>query len=455
MNFPSQLKPEIIAALKFRGFESLTPIQEQALPVVVSGKDLIAKSKTGSGKTGAFAMGILQTVRFSQPKEIKAMVLCPTRELCSQVAEEIRKFASQIGNLKVLTLSGGTPIGPQFRSLEHGADIIVGTPGRVLDHIERKKLWINAVDCFVLDEADRMLEMGFQESIDAIVEALPRKRQTLLFSATFPDKLEGFVAAQMNNPSSITVKSEASPLKIEQLFYRAPSKDKLSSLLSCISSNRISQSIIFCETKASCSEVASFLFEKGLAARAIHGDLEQWEREETLCMFENQSLNFLVATDVAARGIDIKDLQAVINFDLSKSPDTHRHRIGRTGRADMEGLAISLISEKAMGRFKSICIAFSTEFIIRPIERVPTLRIKPIKTSIRIEMGKKNKLRPGDILGSLTKNNDLQGSSVGKIKIFPYHSIVAVSSRHSEKAVKVLSDRKVKGKAVRSRVLPV
>lgn len=429
------------------GFESMTPIQAQSLPVILTDKDVIAQAKTGSGKTVAFGVGLLWNIKTSS-KNPSSLVLCPTRELAEQISVELRKLARRTPNLKILNLTGGIPIGPQIRSLEHGAHVIIGTPGRVQDHIRKGSLSLSSVNKLVLDEADRMLDMGFLDDIKNIVSHCPESKQTLLFSATYPESI-GEVSEQFqNDPIHIKIDTKHETSKISQTFYSCSHEDKLKTLKALLYKHQIHKAVAFCQTKADCDILAHDLSKNDIVARAIHGDMEQREREEVLTLFANGSLNVLVATDVAARGIDIKDLPAVINYELSKDPQVHTHRIGRTGRAGSKGLAISLVSPREERRFKLIQEANPH----LKLERGETIKSqfnylpKPEMLTLTILAGKRNKLRPGDILGALTQGASIQSKDVGKINIFPVRSYVAVRRSLANKALHGLRKAKIKNR---------
>jgi len=449
------LADPLLNNLETLGYLEMTPIQEKSLPAILNHQDVLAKAKTGSGKTAAFALGILAKI---DPANLapQALVLCPTRELADQVSKEIRRLARALPNMKVLTLCGGKPFGMQAESLHMGAHILVGTPGRLLDHIQRKTIYLKDVRTLVLDEADRMLDMGFYEDIMDVIRPLPSNRQTLLFSATYPDEIAAISQAIQHEPLTISVESVDDAPLITQLAYQVAAEDKKDLLLRVLSEHADKAAIVFCRTKIQCDEVAIMLCQKGFHALAIHGDFEQRDREEMLLQFANQSCQILVATDVAARGLDIKDLPLVINYDLPSDSDSYVHRIGRTGRAGKSGLAISLFGEKE--RFRLEGIAADTQSVIDMDAVKPayhnknTSRPLPLMRTLCINAGKKNKMRPGDILGALTGEGNLAGASVGKIDIFDFHAYVAILREHSSQIIDKLQG-KIKGRTFRMRFL--
>ncbi|MDX2319299.1 MAG: ATP-dependent RNA helicase DbpA, partial [Moritella sp.] len=340
------LRPELVSNLDTLGYTEMTPIQAQSLPSILEGKDVIGQGKTGSGKTAAFGLGLLQRLDVERFR-IQTLVLCPTRELADQVAKEIRKLARAIHNIKVLTLCGGMPFGPQIGSLEHGAHIIVGTPGRVLDHLTKGTLRLDNLTTFVLDEADRMLEMGFQDALDAIVEKAPSDRQTLLFSATFPKKIEAIASKIMKNPEMVEVASTHDDSSIKQHFYKVKNfGERLDTVRGLLLQHKPESTVIFCNTKKHVQDVADELGHFGFSIIALHGDLEQRDRDQALVRFATKSVSVLVATDVASRGLDIESLDAVINFNVAHDSEIHVHRIGRTGRAGSKGIACTLFDDK-------------------------------------------------------------------------------------------------------------
>lgn len=437
------------------GYLTMTEIQSAALPEILKGRDIIGRAKTGSGKTAAFGLGLLQKLRVDQFR-VQALVMCPTRELADQVANELRKLARTIHNIKILTLCGGMPYGPQKGSLEHGAHIIVGTPGRIEEHLRKGNLSLENVDTLVLDEADRMLDMGFQEALDAIVGQVPAQRQTLLFSATYPDSISVLAQRVQIDPLLIEIESKHNQASIAQHFYLLGNADRNQALSLLLAKFTPQSCVIFCNTKRETEEVADFLKARGFTALALHGDMEQKIRDQSLVCFANKSVPILVATDVAARGLDIEELDMVVNYQLSRDPEVHIHRIGRTGRAGQKGIAISLLTEKE--RFKLepleslIGETLNTEALPPSTDfTVP----KPAMVTLLIDGGKKQKLRPGDIVGALTGVGGIDAEDIGKIHMFPMRAFVAIKRQHSRQALKILSQGKMKGKNFRARVIGV
>jgi len=432
----------------------MTPIQQQALPIVLDGKDVIGQGKTGSGKTATFSLGLLSNLNVKRFR-VQTLVLCPTRELADQVAKEVRTLARGIHNIKVLTLCGGMPMGPQIGSLEHGAHILVGTPGRILDHMSKGRINLDELNTLVLDEADRMLDMGFEDAIDTIIEAAPEKRQTLLFSATFPDNISSLAAKVMRNPEMVKVESTHETTTIEQRFFKLnTTEERDDALESLLLTHKPESSVVFCNTKKEVQNVTDELSHRGFSVVELHGDMEQREREQALTMFANKSISILVATDVAARGLDVDNLDAVFNFELSRDPEVHVHRIGRTGRAGSKGIAFSFFSEKEEYRVARIDeymdIAISPSTLPEKLVERP---FYPKMQTIQILGGKKQKVRAGDILGALTKQAGLDGKKIGKINILAMVSYVALEHDIVKPALKQLQTGKMKGRNFKARVM--
>ncbi|GAD79723.1 ATP-dependent RNA helicase DbpA [Vibrio ezurae] len=435
-------------------YSEMTEIQAQSLPLMLKGKDVIGQGKTGSGKTAAFGLSLLTNLNVKRFR-VQSLVLCPTRELADQVAKEIRRLARTIHNIKVLTLCGGVPMGPQIGSLEHGAHILVGTPGRILDHLERGRINLSELNTLVLDEADRMLDMGFQDALDAIIAEAPKQRQTLLFSATFPEKIQQVASRIMQQPQLVKVESTHDKSSITQHFYKVDNNDqRLQALETLLLAYQPESAVIFCNTKREVQEVADELHYKGFSVIDLHGDLEQRERNQTLVQFANKSISILVATDVAARGLDVENLDAVINYQLSRDPEVHVHRIGRTGRAGSKGVACSLFSDKEHYRVAVIDEYMDIEIKPEALPQVSvTSAVQPTMVTIEISGGKKQKVRAGDILGALTGGDGIDGKKVGKINLFDMRAYVAVDKSVAKMAHKKLENGKMKGRKFRARIL--
>jgi len=449
------LRTELLKNLATLNYTQMTPIQAQSLPPILEGKDVIGQGQTGSGKTAAFGLGLLNKLDVKRFR-IQTLVLCPTRELAEQVSKEIRRLARGIHNIKILTLCGGASFGPQIGSLEHGAHIVVGTPGRIEDHLRKGTLRLENVDTLILDEADRMLDMGFQESIENIIEQAPREqRQTLLFSATFPAQIKSIAKRIMQNPVMVKVESTHDDSSIEQHFYSVKDDtQRLNAVQLLLLHHRPESTVIFCNTKIETKEVAEELLADGFDALAIHGDLEQVDRDQALLRFANKSASILVATDVAARGLDIDSLDAVFNYHIAHDPEQHLHRIGRTGRAGKKGIACSLISPKEDFKVEVLEGYLGTTITAENLPNRSELNFEPMQApmaTLRIDGGKKQKVRAGDILGALTGDHGLEGKDVGKIQLMDNWAYIAIKRELIKTALTRIANGKIKGRTFRVR----
>ena len=452
------LAPATLANLKQLGYLQMTPIQAASLPPALAGQDLIAQAKTGSGKTAAFALSLLAKLnprRFA----VQALVLCPTRELADQVTQEIRRLARGEDNIKVLTLCGGSTMRPQISSLEHGAHVVVGTPGRIMDHLQRESLDLSALDTLVLDEADRMLDMGFFDDIVFVAKACPRTRQTLLFSATYPEGIAKLSQQFLRQPQRITLPEQHEANKIRQRFYEVDSDQKLAAVGLLLKHYRPVSTLAFCNTRQQCRDLLQVLRAEGFVALALHGELEQRERDQVLIQFANRSCSVLVATDVAARGLDIDQLEAVINVDVTPDSEIHVHRIGRTGRVDQAGWAFSLVSGNQMVRVDNIEKALGHEIewhLLSELQASPGQHQPPLTppmVTLLILGGRKEKIRPGDVLGALTGEAGFSKEQVGKINVTDTSTYVAVARGIAKDALRKLSAGSIKGRKVKVHLL--
>lgn len=449
------LPDEQLQNLASLGYATMTPIQAKALPLILEGKDVVAKAKTGSGKTAAFGIGLLSRLDVSHYRT-QALVLCPTRELADQVSKELRRLARFTANIKILTLCGGVPMGPQLDSLVHPAHIVVGTPGRIQDHLSRQSLTLDHLKMLVLDEADRMLDMGFADVMTDVIRKTPKQRQTLLFSATYPEEIARISASVQRDPVEVSVEATHDSRHIEQSFIEVERGARSSALLHLLGHYQPDSCVIFCNTKRECQSVHDTLRARGISVLALHGDLEQRERDQVLVRFANKSCRVLVATDVAARGLDIKDLGAVINYEMAQDPEIHIHRIGRTGRAGQSGLAISFCTPQEAPRAVAIEEYSGQRLNWLPLESIKgstQAELAPEMVTLCIDGGRKAKIRPGDILGALTGEAGLPGSEVGKIDLFDTHAYVAIRRASANKALKRLQQGKLKGKSCKARLI--
>ncbi|UXI70501.1 ATP-dependent RNA helicase DbpA [Tahibacter amnicola] len=451
ISLPSPLQQAVDAL----GFTTMTPVQAQSLPALTGGRDVIAQARTGSGKTVAFGLGLLSRLD-SGASGVQAAVLCPTRELADQVAKEVRRLARFLPNIKVSILCGGVPLRVQVESLAHAPHIVVGTPGRILEHLEKGSLDFSGLRMLVLDEADRMLDMGFEESMKAVIGYTPKERQTSLFSATFPESIRALCGNYLRDPVEVTVEVAHAADEIVQRFYEVEPDRKLDTLAWLLGEHKPEAAIVFCNTRRDTQDVAAALDQRGFSVLALHGDLEQRDRDEVLVRFANRSCTVLVATDVAARGLDIQDLPVVITYDIASDADTHIHRVGRTGRAGQKGLALHLCTSREMQRAKVIeerlGHALRWEVAKAAPGRLKNGVLAPMVTLV-FDAGRKDKLRPGDILGALTGSAGLPGDAVGKIAIFDTRAYVAIQRNQADKALEQLRAGKIKGRSVRVRKL--
>lgn len=437
------------------GYQKMTAIQSSALPHALQGADLIAQAKTGSGKTAVFAITLLAKLD-PQNFAAQALVLCPTRELSTQVANEIRRLARYQPNIKVVTLTGGQPLSPQAASLEHGAHVIVGTPGRINDHIGKRTLDLSKIHTLVLDEADRMLEMGFMEDISKIIRLTPAYRQTLLFSATYPDDIKALSKQFQRNPVQVKAETLHQANAITQHSFLCQKHERLPALETLLAHFKPRSAVIFCNMKVGVREITEHLQQRGFSVKALHGEMEQRDRDEVFVQFKHHSFNFLIATDVAARGLDIEDLPCVINYELPHDPDIYIHRVGRTGRAGKEGLALNLLTDAERHKLADIGIAQQTELdfeVISAIKGSTLTPRQPPNMTLCIAAGRKEKVRPGDILGALTGDGGIDGKAVGKIDVLDYAAYVAIERSVAKQAVTRLANGTIKGRKFKVKLL--
>ncbi|OAI19973.1 MULTISPECIES: ATP-dependent RNA helicase DbpA [Methylomonas] len=451
MNTPEfcslSLKPALLENIESLGYTRMTAIQAETLPHILENKDVIAQAKTGSGKTAAFGIGLLSRLD-SNSFKVQAMVICPTRELADQVCKEIRQLARLTQNIKVLVLCGGAPFTSQRASLEHGAHVVVGTPGRLWEHLQKHSLRLEHLRVLVLDEADRMLDMGFADIITDVISHAPSHRQTLLFSATYSEAVRALSQRFQFRPVSVSVEASHRDNDIEQRFHRIDKNKRLNALGYMLAYHRPESTVVFCNTKRECQDVADTLAHCGFSVQALHGDLEQKDRDQVLVRFANKSCSILVATDVAARGLDIKDMQAVINYELPFDPEVYVHRIGRTGRAGAKGLALSLVGDAELNRVKAIEDYMNVGARwdeVAPFRLDREERYEPPMVTLWIDGGRKDKMRPGDILGALTGAGGIAGGEVGKIDVFDKQAYVAIKRDRADLALACLRKGKIKG----------
>jgi ATP-dependent RNA helicase DbpA len=449
------LSPETLSNLDQLGYTEMTAIQAASLPLALAGQDLIAQASTGSGKTAAFGLPLVEklTANFHA---VQGLVMCPTRELADQVTTEIRRLARATANIKVVTLCGGVALRGQEQSLQHGAHVVVGTPGRILDHLTRGNLRLDSVKTLVLDEADRMLDMGFFDDMKQLIQQCSPKRQTLLFSATYPEGIAKIASQFMREPQTVKVQTVHQPDKIRQVFYEVREDERLHAVSLLLNHFRPESTLAFCNTKQQCRELLAVLQAQGFDALALYGELDQRERDQVLVQFANRSCSVLVATDVAARGLDISQLNAVINVDVTPDAEIHIHRIGRTGRADAQGLALTLASLDEMGAVGRIEVLQSQTSQWASLDTLSPASDEPLQAPMRtlqIVGGRKEKIRPGDVLGAMTGEAGFNADQIGKINVNEFSTYVAVDRAIAATAVERLAKGRIKGKSVRVRLL--
>jgi ATP-dependent RNA helicase DeaD len=426
------LNDVLVAAVAALGYEEPTPVQRQAIPLMLAGSDLLAQAATGTGKTAAFALPLIQRLgddvepragRKRGRPATRGVVLVPTRELAMQVAEAVHKYARGSG-LTVVPVYGGAPMMQQIRALERGADIVVGTPGRVLDHVRRQSLVLDAVGMLVLDEADEMLDMGFAEDLDAILEATPKARQTALFSATMPPRLRSIAERHLERPQRIHVAREKVTAgripRVRQVVYFVPRAHKTAALQRVLDMESPASALVFCRTRLEVDTLVETLNAHGYRAEAIHGGMQQRQREAVMARFRSATTDLLIATDVAARGLDIRQLSHVFNYDVPSAPEAYIHRIGRTGRAGRDGVAITLADPRERRLVRSIEAATKQTIEVATVPTVADLRAKRIELTLaavreRIEAGDLEDVRV--VVQSLASEFELADVAAAAVKL--------------------------------------
>lgn len=431
----------------------MTPIQAESLPPMLDGRDVIGQSRTGTGKTAAYGLGLLSRI---DPKLMKtqALVLCPTRELADQISKEIRRLARCMPNVKVTVLSGGIGKRPQLASLEHDPHIVVGMADRVREHLELGTLKLDDLKVLVLDEADRMLDADFEEVSHAIIDQTPRSRQTLFFSATFPDAVRSVSRKLQRNPVEVTIQGDASGSSVEQVFYEVDADRRIDALAHLLSERRPESVLVFCFTRKNAQDIEAQLAQRGFSVLGLHGNIEQRERDEVLVKFINGSCRILVATDVAARGLDIKELAMVISYELPEEPDLHVHRVGRTGRAGRSGIALHLFTAKERDRLAAIQERTKMKADVGklPMSKLsPDRPLHPDVVTLCVDGGRSDKLRPGDLLGALTGDVGVPKEAVGKISTFDTRTYFAIDKKVAKTVLARLRECKIKGRKFRVR----
>lgn len=509
------LSSEINRAVSEMGFEEPSPIQAQSIPLLLKGKDVIGQAQTGTGKTAAFGIPILELVDPNNRKP-QSIVLCPTRELAIQVAEELRKLSKYAEGLKILPIYGGQSIDRQIRGLKKGVQVVIGTPGRVLDHIRRRTLKLDQVKMFVLDEADEMLDMGFREDIESVLNSVPEERQTILFSATIPKPILDLAGKYQKNPQLVkVVHKQLTVPNIDQVYYEVKERDKLEVMARLMDIHNPKLALVFCNTKRKVDELVEKISARGFFADALHGDLKQKQRDRVMDKFRNGTIDILVATDVAARGIDVDDVEAVFNYDIPQNEEYYVHRIGRTGRAGRGGTAITFVAGREIRKLKDIQRYTKTKI---KFQRVPSVsdveeskinlfldRVRgiieegdlgkhisilerllqeeynsldvaaalvkmiyekenkatdisendfedtgaePGMVRLFINVGRKQKIQPGDIVGSIAGETGLPGRLIGSIDIYDRFTFVEVPREYAKDVLRIMKDNQIKGNRI-------
>lgn len=458
MNFSELgLSPKVLEAVTASGYTTPTPIQAEAIPRVLERRDVLGIAQTGTGKTAAFTLPMITLLEQGRARARmpRTLILEPTRELAAQVEESFVKYGSG-QKLDVALLIGGVSFGDQDIKITRGVDVLIATPGRLLDHFERGKLLLTGIEILVIDEADRMLDMGFADDIVKIASQCPAKRQTLLFSATYPEGIAKLAARYLREPVTVKVEAQHGSEQIEQRWYEVQEDQRLLVVASLLAHFRPVSTLAFCNTKARCRELVELLQAQGYSALALHGDLEQRDRDQVLVRFVNGSCSVLVATDVAARGLDVAGLAAVVNVDISTDPYAHLHRIGRTGRAGQTGLVLSLTALAEMDsavQIERLQGRPSVWHALNELTPTPGGRLRPEMATVHIQAGRKEKIRPGDVLGALTADLGYTREQVGKIDINEFATYVAVKRGIASEVVERLNSGRIKGRAVKARLL--
>ncbi len=442
------LPPELIARLTTLGFTTMTPIQAQAIEPILEGRDVVAQSQTGSGKTLAFGIGCIVAARV-EVRAPETLIITPTRELAEQIAVQMRAVAGYRPNLKIVTLYGGVPLRGQAETIARGAPIVIGTPGRLMDHLGKGTLDLSSVKRLVLDEADRMLEMGFADDIGRIARETPIGRQTLLFSATFPEGVERLRTTLLRDPLTIAVETD-SPVQIQESIIVTSDKD--ATLQRIIDHHRPESLLIFCTTKAETMALAQKLAQSGHSVTELHGDLDQRQRQEAVIAFGNGSRRIMVATDVASRGLDISRIDLVVNYDLPSDAAIYTHRIGRTGRAGEAGEAISLQAPYEKNKAQAVA-PNAIETSIDTGRGKRRYRMVSTRETLCINGGKRHKLRPGDLVGTLSKGIGIDAGQIGDITIAETISYVALDGEVIGQVLTGLERTRIKKKRYKGWVL--
>ncbi|MEC7949319.1 MAG: ATP-dependent RNA helicase DbpA [Myxococcota bacterium] len=449
------LPPDLREGIAALGWTAPTPIQSAALPPGLAGRDVVGQARTGSGKTGAFGLPVLQAIDLER-RVVQALVLCPTRELATQVADAVRALGARQPNTRVLMACGGHPVHAQRKALRHGGHVVVGTPGRVAHLLRSGHLVLDQLRTLVLDEADRMLDMGFSEEVGGIVSHAPADRQTLLFSATFPEGVEALSRRTQRSPIQVSAGDAGDTGVIHEAAFRTGIHDRIGLVARLLAAHQPTRALVFCETRQDTQDMADGLRARGASVLALHGDLDQRSRDASLLQLLGESTRILVATDVAARGLDIPALPLVIVSELSQTPGPHVHRVGRTGRAGAEGHAFSIVARPSELRRLERIEAFTGRTIRRaqdPGGHGDLHSLRAPNRTLLLLAGRADKVRKGDVLGALVRDAGIPPEAVGRIDLLDRTTAVAIDRRHARDAERALRGGRVKGRKVRVRLL--
>ena len=443
------LNQELLQRLAELQYNAPTPIQEAAIPVLLAGRDLAGQAETGSGKTAAYGLPLLQTVK-PEVQQVQALVVVPTRELALQVRQELKGLGQRLEGLKISAFYGGHPFSQERASLAFPPQILVGTPGRLTDHLHRRTLSLGQVKQVVLDEADKLLEMGFQEELDEVLAALPGSRQTILFSATLPEEVKELISRSLQNPSFVQVSAQVVPEQVRFVGIAVPEPDKLPLLGHLLHQFRAGGTVVFVNTRAAADTLAEELQREGQPVKALHGGMEQPDRDKTMVQFRNGSVPVLVATDLAARGLDVADLHTIIHYELPTDEESFLHRSGRTGRAGQSGTVYVLAAsweERKLREWEQVRMQeWRPAETFRPSPASAAASAAPVLTTLHINGGRKDKLSPRDIVGALVAEAGLPADQIGKIEVQDRISFVAVPAAQSQAIAAKLSNGKIKGR---------
>ncbi len=447
------LRPELLVGVERLGFTEMTEIQAKALPAALQGDDIVGHARTGSGKTAAFALALLNKLDVAK-RVPQAIVVAPTRELADQLVASIRALAVGLDGVRVLLVSGGNSSRDQRDALQAGAHVVVGTPGRLLHQLELERIVPKALTTVVLDEADRMLDMGFEEQVLGILEFLPKHRQTLLFSATWPDATRELSEEIQREPTTVGTATLLDESVLKQSVVLCKREERHLALQSVLADRKPVPTLVFCETRQQCKDAAKFLRGLGVSALALHGELEQRDRDEVMVCFRNGTARVLVATNVAARGLDVDSIRLVVCYELSRAPEIHVHRVGRTARAAESGEAVSLVVSggNEMRRLSEVEEHLGTKLARVPYDASGSAPLDGWHSEWRTIVvlgGRRDKLRPGDIVGALTRGVGLKGDDIGVITLTDKRAWIAVRANVAGKATDGLNRERIKKKRYR------